>query len=122
MLSGLDKQPLVKLGDLDTNVPNVVTIGLAVCCKAPSLPAAMLAGFEDVRSRPNSMTVLAFPDHSNLLDPYAQPSLNSMHLHATKACTYLTLGHMFSNDKDKAVMRIHKVVFSTESCVFAALL
>jgi hypothetical protein len=29
---------------------------------------------------------------------------------------------MFSNHKDKAVMRIHKAVFFTESYVFAALL
>ena len=63
------------------------------------------------------MTVLAFPDHLNSLDLHAQPSLNSMQLHATKACTYLTLGHMFSNDKDKLVMRIHKVVFSTHNLV-----
>lgn len=102
MLSGLDKQLLVKLGDLDTSVPNVATIGLTVCCKAlelPSLPAAMLAAFEDIRSRPNSMTVLAFPDHLNSLDP-PNPALTSMQLDAIKACTYLTLGHMFSNDKD----------------------
>ncbi|DBA99004.1 TPA: hypothetical protein ACH3X1_014277 [Trebouxia sp. C0004] len=31
---------------------------------------------------------------------------------ATKPCTYLTQGHMFSNDKDKVTIRIHKAVFS----------
>jgi len=84
MLSGLDKQLLVKLGGLDTSVPNVATISLAVCCKALKLarvPAAMLAAFEDIRSRPNSMTVLAFPDH--VLAPYAQPSPNPVHLQMT---------------------------------------
>ncbi|DBA88821.1 TPA: hypothetical protein ACH3X1_016439 [Trebouxia sp. C0004] len=77
MLSGLDKQLLVKLGGLDTSVPNVATVSLAVCCKALKLarvPAAMLAAFEDIRLRPNSLTVLAFPDH--VLAPYAQPSPN----------------------------------------------
>ncbi|DBA92339.1 TPA: hypothetical protein ACH3X1_003068 [Trebouxia sp. C0004] len=77
MLSGLDKQLLVKLGGLDTSVPNIATISLAVCCKALKLarvPAAMLAAFEDIRVRPNSLTVLAFPDH--VLAPYAQPSPN----------------------------------------------
>ncbi len=84
MLSGLDKQLLVKLGGLDTSVPNVATISLAVCCKALKLarvPAAMLAAFEDIRSRPNSMTVLAFPDH--VLAPYAQPSPNPVQLQMT---------------------------------------
>ncbi len=84
MLSGLDKQLLVKLGGLDTSVPNVATISLAVCCKALKLarvPAAMLAAFEDIRSRPNSMTVSAFPDH--VLTPYAQPSPNPVQLQMT---------------------------------------
>ncbi len=84
MLSGLDKQLLVKLGGLDTSVPNVATISLAVCCKALKLarvPAAMLAAFEDIKSRPNSMTVLAFPDH--VLAPYAQPSPNPVQLQMT---------------------------------------
>ena len=59
-------------------------ISLAVCCKALKLakvPAAMLAAFEDIRSRPNSMTVLAFPDH--VLAPYAQPSPNPVQLQMT---------------------------------------
>ncbi|DBA87060.1 TPA: hypothetical protein ACH3X2_000303 [Trebouxia sp. C0005] len=84
MLSGLDKQLLVKLGGLDTNVPNVANISLAVCCKALKIarvPAAMQAAFEDIRSRPNSMTVLAFPDH--VLAPYAQPSPNLVQLQMT---------------------------------------
>ncbi|DBA82222.1 TPA: hypothetical protein ACH3X2_000496 [Trebouxia sp. C0005] len=84
MLSGLDKQLLVKLGGLDTNVPNVATISLAVSCKALKIarvPAAMQAAFEDIRSRPNSMTVLAFPDH--VLAPYAQPSPNPVQLQMT---------------------------------------
>ena len=84
MLSGLDKQLLVKLGGLDTSVPKVATIRLAVCCKALKLarvPAAMLAAFEDIRSRSNSMTVLAFPDH--VLAPYAQPSPNPVQLQMT---------------------------------------
>ncbi len=84
MLSGLDKQLLVKLGGLDTSVPNVATISLAVCCKALKLarvPAAMLSAFEDIKSRPNSMTVLAFPDH--VLAPYAQPSPNPVQLQMT---------------------------------------
>ena len=61
------------------------SISLAFCCKAPklaSLPAAMLAASEDIRSRPNSMTVSAFPDH--LLAPYAQPSPNPVQLQMTK--------------------------------------
>ena len=33
MLSGLDKQLLVKLGGLNTNVPNFAAVSLAVCCK-----------------------------------------------------------------------------------------
>ena len=41
----------------------------------------MLAAFEDIRSRPNSMTVLAFPDH--ILGPYAQPSPNPVQLQMT---------------------------------------
>ena len=45
------------------------------------LPAAMLAAFEDIRSWPNSMTVLAFPDH--VLAPYAQPSLNPVQMQMT---------------------------------------
>lgn len=84
MLSGLDKQLLVKLGGLDTGMPNVATISLAVCCKPLKLarvPAAMLAAFEDIRSRASSMTVLAFPDH--VLAPYAQPSPNLMQLQMT---------------------------------------
>ncbi len=84
MLSGLDKQLLVKLGGLDTSVPNVAAISLAVCCKAlkvTRVPAAMLAAFEDIRLRPNSMTVLAFPDH--VLAPYAQPSPNPVQLQMT---------------------------------------
>ncbi len=84
MLSGLDKQLLVKLGGFGTSVPNVATISLAVCCKALKLarvPGAMLAAFEDIRSRPNSMTVLAFPDH--VLAPYAQPSPNPVQLQMT---------------------------------------
>ena len=75
MLSGLDKQLLVKLRGWDTSMPNVVTISLTVCCKAlkvARVPAAMLPAFEDIRLRPNSMTMLAFPDHA--LAPYAQPS------------------------------------------------
>ena len=54
MLSGLEKQLLVQLGGLDTSVPDVVTINLAVYCTA-----AMLAAFEHIRFRPNSMTALA---------------------------------------------------------------
>ncbi|DBA68083.1 TPA: hypothetical protein ACH3X2_013956 [Trebouxia sp. C0005] len=87
MLSGLDKQLLVKLGGLNTNVPNVatvVTISSAVCCKALKIarvPAAMQAAFEDIRSRPDSMTVLAFPDR--VLAPYAQPSPNPVQLQMT---------------------------------------
>ena len=84
MLAGVDKQLLVKLGCLTTSMPNVATISLAVCCKALKLarvPAAMLAAFEDIRSRPNSMTVLAFPDH--VLAPYAQPSPNPVQLQMT---------------------------------------
>ncbi len=45
---------------------DAATISLAVCCKAVKVarvPAAMLAAFEDIKLRPNSMTVLAFPDH-----------------------------------------------------------
>jgi len=34
MLTGLEKQLLVKLGGLDTSVPYVAAISLAVCCKA----------------------------------------------------------------------------------------
>ena len=45
------------------------------------VPAAMRAAFEDIRSRPNSMTVLAFPDH--VLAPYAQPSPNPVQLQMT---------------------------------------
>ncbi len=80
MLSGLDKQLLVKLGGLDTSVQYVATISLPVCCKAPKAcqSASCYAGpFEDIRSWPNSMTVLAFPDH--LLALYAQPSPNPVH-------------------------------------------
>ncbi len=84
MLSGLDKQLLVKLGGLDTSVPNVATISWAVCCKALKLarvPAARLAAFDDIRSWPNSMTVLAFPDH--VPAPYAQFSPNPVQLQMT---------------------------------------
>ena len=66
MLSGLDKQLLVKLGGSDTSIPKVVTISLAVCCKAlkvAGVPGALLAAFEDIRLRPDNVTVLAFPDH-----------------------------------------------------------
>ena len=41
----------------------------------------MLAAFEDIRLRPNSMTVLAFPDH--VLATYAQPSPNPVQLQMT---------------------------------------
>ena len=34
MLTGLETQLLVKLGDLDTSMPNPAAISLAVCCKA----------------------------------------------------------------------------------------
>ena len=70
MLSGLDKQLLDKPGGLDS-MSNVTTISLAVCkaLKLARVAADMLAAFEDIRSRPNSMTVLAFPDH--VLAPYA---------------------------------------------------
>ncbi len=84
MLSGLGKQLLVKLGGLDTSVPNVATISWAVCCKALKLarvPAARLAAFDDIRSWPNSMTVLAFPDH--VPAPYAQFSTNPVQLQMT---------------------------------------
>ena len=86
MLSGLDKQLLVEVGGLDTSVPNVdvATSSLAVCCKALKLArllAAMLAAFEDIRSEPNSMTVLATPDH--VLTPHAQPSPNPVQLQMT---------------------------------------
>ena len=53
MLSGLDKQLLVKLGGLDTSVPNVAAISLAVCCKAlkaARVATAMLAACEDIGS------------------------------------------------------------------------
>ena len=78
MLSGLDKQLLVKLGGLNTSVPNVATISLAAYCKPLKLAkvlAAMLAAFEDIRLRSNSMTIFAFPDHA--LAPYAptQPQI-----------------------------------------------
>ena len=33
MLTGLEIQLLVKLGDLDTSMPNAAAISLAVCCK-----------------------------------------------------------------------------------------
>ncbi len=59
-------------------------ISLAVCCKALKLArvsAAVLVAFEDIKSKPNSMTVLAFPDH--VLAPYAQPSPNLVHLQMT---------------------------------------
>ena len=84
MLSGLDKQPLVKLGGLDASAPNVAAISLAVYCKAlkvTRVPAAMLAAFEDIRLRPNSMTVLSCPDH--VLAPYTQPSPNPVQLQMT---------------------------------------
>ena len=82
--SGLDKQLLVKLGGLDTSVPNVATISLGICCKAlkvARVPAAMLAAFEDIRLRPDSLTVPAFPDH--VLNPYAQPSPSPVQLQMT---------------------------------------
>ncbi|DBA81082.1 TPA: hypothetical protein ACH3X2_000805 [Trebouxia sp. C0005] len=41
----------------------------------------MQAAFEDIRSRPNSMTVVAFPDH--VLAPYAQPKSNPVQLQMT---------------------------------------
>ena len=80
---GLHKQLLVKL-KLDTSVPNVATISLAACCNALKLarvPAAMLAAFEDIRLRSNSMTMLAFL--SRVLAPYAQPCPDLVQLQLT---------------------------------------
>jgi len=69
---------LVKLGSLATSVPNVVAISSEVCraLKATRVPAAMLAPFEDIRLRPNSMTVIAFSAH--VLAPYAQPKSSAV--------------------------------------------
>ena len=84
MLSGLDKQLLVRLGGLSSSVPNVALISLAVCCKVLKIckvPAVMLAAFEKLRLRPDSITVLALPDH--VLAPCAQPSPNPVQLQMT---------------------------------------
>ena len=47
------------------------------------VPAATLAAFEDIRLRPNSMTLSAFPESDHVLAPYAQPSPKSVQLEMT---------------------------------------
>ena len=84
LLFGLDKQLLLKLGGLDVSVPNICVISLAVSCKVLKIckvSATMLAAFEDIRLRPDSMTVLGLPDH--VLAPCAQPSPNPVQLQMT---------------------------------------
>ncbi len=63
MLSRLDKQLLVKLGGLDTSVSNCCDHQLGSLyrvVKVGSVPAAMLAAFEDIRHGLMNKTVLAF--------------------------------------------------------------
>jgi len=81
MLSGLDKQLLVRLGGLSVCVSNVALVSLAACCKALkscNLPAVVLDAFEQLRSSPATTTVLPTPDHVQVL--CAQPSPNPVQL------------------------------------------
>ena len=57
---------MFKLEGLDTSVSNRCDHQLGrlyIAVKVASMPAAMLAAFEDIRHRLSCMTVLAFPGH-----------------------------------------------------------
>lgn len=84
ILSGLDKQLLLKLGGLNACVPNVALVSLPACCKVLRIcrvPASILDAFEQLRLSPATMTVLALPD--DVLAPCAQPIPDPVQLHMT---------------------------------------
>ena len=81
MLSGVDKQMLIRLGGLSVAVSRVALVSLAACCKALKVckvSDAILAAFEQLRLSPATMTESAVPDH--VLAPCAQPCPNPVQL------------------------------------------